>query len=423
LELARTIDPTFYAEIDRPFHFNVTGNENMTNSSSTLKSSFTAAFKTVGIDLEPNVERDDVQRINNVLIPLLVFSVAAAIWVGWKAGSVGPVLLWVFACLAAGGTTGFLFGIPKSGTKIENPNSLSVGASAGPSTAKRARPNTNLEEVSDWLTKIIVGLALVNLKELREEVGRISLNAASAIRPIPTDNDVSAATALVVGFSLIGFLAVYLYMRLFVQGAIVRSDDQIHQYWSAVVRAEQIGQQEPESNHEVAVPAIPSSASLSAAQEVANAAPPNQPELVLQPLRQLANQYEGLRQAKAYSSERTQQMNEIVQRMRPHAIAAAPYIDELMKSASTGDHLAATIVLQMKYMREHLQWLSRRLVEERAFIGYQAASALLARVRVAGIPECKEIRAAVKNAKDERKQLEIDEPSLDRLIDQILDER
>ena len=57
-------------------------------------------------------------------------------------------LLW-FASGAAffGGTiAGFLFGVPKS---------LSVPGIATSEGVSRYKPNTNLEEVSDWLTKII----------------------------------------------------------------------------------------------------------------------------------------------------------------------------------------------------------------------------------------------------------------------------
>lgn len=372
-------------------------------------------------------ERDDMRRINSLFLPLLIVAILAAIRVGWEANAVGPVLLWVFASLAAGGTAGFLFGIPKSGMKAESVGALApsvldkAGTTPGVDQVQRARPNTNLEEVSDWLTKILVGLTLVNLKDLQVEISRISLNAAAAIRSHPTDSDVSAAMALIVGFALIGFLAVYLYMRLFVQGAIVRSDDQMHRYMTAVARAEQIGSQEPEPNTETPVAVVPSAASLSAAQEVADAAPPNRPQLVLQPLRQLAGQYEALRQLAGYSRDRTQQMTDIVHRMRPHAIAAAPYIDELINSTSTGDHLAATVILQMNYMPEHMEWLARRLVEERAFIGYQAASALLARVRVAGVMECKMIQAATARAKADRAREGIIETSLDKLIDRILE--
>lgn len=376
---------------------------------------------------------DDLGRINGLILPLILTGVLAAFWVGWKANAVGPVMLWVFASFVAGGTAGFLFGIPKAGisSKVATVHSSSTNATATRTPDRtfasneagselRARPNTNLEEVSDWLTKILVGLTLVHLEKLQEEVHRISLNAAASIQQHPTASAISAATALVVGFALIGFLSIYLYMRLFVQGAIVRSDEQMHQYRSAVARAEQIGQYEPEANPEDPVAVIPSPASLIAAQDVADAAPPNQPDLVLQPLRELACQYEKLRQDMDYSGSRTRAMTRIVHQMRPHAIAAAPYINEMIQSTSPGDHLAATVILQMKYMPEHMKWLSRRLVEERAFIGYQAASALLARLRVAGQPECSAIRDAVASAKAERAQLNMIESSLDNLIDQIL---
>lgn len=413
-------------------------------------------------------DRDDVWRINNVFVPLLAVAIIAAGWVGWRADAVGPVLLWVFASLAAGGTAGFLFGIPKSGIPLKSDAAPAAGAaqhgaseSAGAATV-RSRPNTNLEEVSDWLTKILVGLTLVNLNELQVTVRNISANAAAAIRPQPTAADISAATAIVVGFALIGFLAVYLYMRLFVQGAIARSDNTL--FDNAVARARKIGrdeaprvgkisradvplhmrpvvangsgdtgnagenqadnQREKQDDIEaLAIPSepeVPSAETIAAAQEVANAAPPDRPEIVLQPLRKLASRYEALRQEKEYSPNRTRSMTDIVQKMRPYAIAAAPYIREMIDSASTGDHLAATVILQMKFMQEHMEWLARRLVEERAFIGYQAASALLARVRLAGVPESQAIKAAVARAKADRAALGINESSLDQLIDQIL---
>ena len=188
----------------------------------------------------------------------------------------------------------------------------------------------------------------------------------------------------------------------------------------ALQRAEEVGQNEPEPSTNMAEPVVPSAASLRAAQDVADAAPTNRSELVLQPLRELAIQYEELRQAKDYSSARTRQMTGIVRRMRPHAIAAAPYIEELIKSTSTGDHLAACVILQMKYMPERMEWLARRLVEERAFIGYQAASALLARMRLAGTTECQAIQKAVAKAKEDRAAVGAEESSLDSLIDQIL---
>ena len=144
------------------------------------------------------LDHDDIRRVNRLFIPLFGTALGAAIWVGWMANAVGPILLWVFASLAAGGTAGFLFGIPKAGItqRVEGDMppapAIRAGATAGDANASfgrdaslRARPNTNLEEVSDWLTKILVGLTLVNLKELRDGLGSISVHAAAALRPIP----------------------------------------------------------------------------------------------------------------------------------------------------------------------------------------------------------------------------------------------
>jgi hypothetical protein len=78
-----------------------------------------------------------------------------------------------------------------------------------------SRPNTNLEEVSDQLTKIIVGLGRVHLKDLQAIVASRAANAAAAIAAQPTATHVSIATALIVGFAIEGFFGGYIYTRLF----------------------------------------------------------------------------------------------------------------------------------------------------------------------------------------------------------------
>jgi hypothetical protein len=64
------------------------------------------------------------------------------------------------AALVAGSVIGFLFALPRS-----------VSISTGQEKAEElsnitVRPNTNLEEVSDWITKIIVGLTLTQLGKI-----------------------------------------------------------------------------------------------------------------------------------------------------------------------------------------------------------------------------------------------------------------
>jgi len=70
------------------------------------------------------------------------------------------------AALAVGVILGFLFGLPKV-------------VDRQPAGSPLLKSNTNLDEISDWLTKILVGLGLVQLGRLSHEFGRI----ASALRP------------------------------------------------------------------------------------------------------------------------------------------------------------------------------------------------------------------------------------------------
>src|SRR5256885_2192725 len=150
----------------------------------------------------PKRDYEDIKKVNTALLPLLTLGLVAAIWVAWRASAIGPVLLWCVACLAVGATVGFLFGIPRAGSQSQKPvagkdtaKTVAKTASTGRDVESIGRPNTNLEEVSDWLTKIIVGLTLVNLSTIEARVMAISRNAAAALSAKPSDTDVSAATA------------------------------------------------------------------------------------------------------------------------------------------------------------------------------------------------------------------------------------
>ena len=84
--------------------------------------------------------------------------------------------------------------------------------SQGPSTTV----NTNLEQISDWLTKIIVGVTLVESKEVLDHLS----NAAHLIAgSLGGENSVSFAFAILIYFSFAGLLGSYLLTRLFLQRA------------------------------------------------------------------------------------------------------------------------------------------------------------------------------------------------------------
>ncbi len=369
---------------------------------------------------------EDLRKVNTAILPLMALGFIASIRVVWQAGATGAALLWCFSSLSVGATVGFLFGIPRTGGQrggagtgegAAGAGAGGGGASGAAGAAGASSPNTNLEEVSDWLTKIIVGLTLVNLGPLEERVHAIGRHAAAALHATPTDSDVSSATALVIGFAVVGFLVSYLYTRLFLQGAFSRSDAGMGSFHELV--------SQEMSNVVVAAPAtagepvLPSSAERESAERVLKAAPADRPEAVLAPLRALAAEYQSIREAAEYGPARTRRMTEVAGRMKPLALAAAPFLETLSKSDQPGERLAAVVILQMQFDPAYIEWLADRLPAESAFIGYQAVSALLARARVVGPPERARIKQAVQAAQQRGVK---PEAQRDRLVERLLEE-
>lgn len=164
----------------------------------------------------------------NVLVYLSILIVIGSVLSGvhsppfWTAS-----LLWGGACLATGALAGFLFGIPKTlqGGAAEKP--ISTAANAGAKDAQQSdvdfgqRVNTNLEEISDWLTKILVGLGLA---ELRSVPARLRDAAAYVAGALGGAREQHFALALVIYFTVVGFMGGYLLTRLFLQRAFFMAD-------------------------------------------------------------------------------------------------------------------------------------------------------------------------------------------------------
>jgi hypothetical protein len=130
---------------------------------------------------------------------------------------------WALGYFALGFVTGFLFGIPR----------VLQGESRKPgqdSSGYEQRVNTNLEQISDWLTKIIVGLGLVQLRTVPDKLYHAATWMAQSFVPsatagaAPPEAATSFAGALIIFFSVLGFLGGYLTTRLFLAGAFGRAD-------------------------------------------------------------------------------------------------------------------------------------------------------------------------------------------------------
>jgi hypothetical protein len=109
--------------------------------------------------------------------------------------------LWAMMCIATGALIGFLFAVPRV-----NPD------------AKITSPfvtNTNIEQISDWLTKILVGVGLINFKEIGQFLDRLSGDLAASLQTEAAPVGKPLALSLIVYFSVVGLIQGYLLTRLF----------------------------------------------------------------------------------------------------------------------------------------------------------------------------------------------------------------
>lgn len=132
---------------------------------------------------------------------------------------VGVGLLTAASAFAVGALLGFLFGIPRSiaaasaaaGQSAAN-GKIAAGEAAA---AQHFAANTNLEQISDWLTKILVGVGLVQIHEVSGAIEDL----ANGLAPGLGSQGFAVAVALLVAFSITGFVGAYLFTRLRLQGA------------------------------------------------------------------------------------------------------------------------------------------------------------------------------------------------------------
>lgn len=178
-------------------------------------------------------ELTDSQKALRGLAAAMLIGVASVFVYAAQAGgkeqflaiaSVGILLAGASAFV--GGSLGFLFGIPR--TLQQEGGSLSKEVNpAGvepESSAPRIdyRVNTNLEQISDWLTKILVGVGLTQITKIRDGIESLTAFAAQGLGP--QSHSQVFALALLSYSAVLGFLFGYLWTRLFLAGALRVAD-------------------------------------------------------------------------------------------------------------------------------------------------------------------------------------------------------
>jgi hypothetical protein len=153
---------------------------------------------TRGIVLSANVDAHRVELFAIVIaflgVPIVCFysglTRATASWLLCGAGS-----------FSVGMTTGFIFAVPR---------------------ATSNRVNSNLELISDWLTKILVGVGLTQLSQIPDRLARLAKFAAGG--ETSSGPDRAFALFVILYFMFAGFVGAYLETRVFLTGAFFRAE-------------------------------------------------------------------------------------------------------------------------------------------------------------------------------------------------------
>jgi hypothetical protein len=92
---------------------------------------------------------------------------------------------------------------------------------AHPSQLSTTSPNTNLEQISDWLTKIIVGIGLTQLPAIVKFFGELGQQWGPAFGAMPAGKII--AICITVHYLVMGFFQGFLLSSLWLPGAFERA--------------------------------------------------------------------------------------------------------------------------------------------------------------------------------------------------------
>lgn len=159
----------------------------------------------------------------------MVFGLLGALAIiGWNYGRVGNFekefwltfsvdVMVAIASAAVGALLGFIFGVPRTLDPASRVAVAAAASQAGPAASSQAMlaANTNLERISDWLTTLLIGATLVQIKDIVGWIGKLGGTLDNGHL-----TNKAAVPVIVVYFLTISFLGVYLITRLYLTYAL-----------------------------------------------------------------------------------------------------------------------------------------------------------------------------------------------------------
>lgn len=156
--------------------------------------------------------QEDIPWIRTIVAAMGVGVIAIAVYALFQRSFTvfACALLIALAAAMAGALLGFIFGIPKTVT-TNTTNATAVQT--------EYKGNSNLEQISDWLTKILVGAGLVQLGAIRQAFKDFGsqLDSGGCLGNCGW----IAGPALVIVYSVAGFLLAYLWARIYMAKALM----------------------------------------------------------------------------------------------------------------------------------------------------------------------------------------------------------
>jgi tetratricopeptide (TPR) repeat protein len=170
---------------------------------------------------------------------LLLYAIGEARNFGYFLAITGFIVLIALAGFAVGGIIGFLFGIPHTVEKSQFTQASTTGVPATGATGTTAStgttstrlvsssvqnappkanftPSTNLEQIADWLTKILVGVGLTQIPKIIRYYNQLCQALGEPLNTFTNGKYGAAlAGAVMIVSAIEGFLIVYLWTYLY----------------------------------------------------------------------------------------------------------------------------------------------------------------------------------------------------------------
>ena len=138
------------------------------------------------------------------------------------ARAAGVVVILLFgAAGAVGAAAGFLFGLPRSRV-VDMTTGGQTGAASNPPPSTSYLTNSNLIKVSDWLTTIIIGLGLVNLRKVPAAVEQLGAALKAPLGGMPYSGTIGVC--VLIGGAVAAFLLAYLWTSIRVRELLEDSE-------------------------------------------------------------------------------------------------------------------------------------------------------------------------------------------------------